>query len=39
MINKDTNKEIEALTVLFGGGISLLIIADIVLVILVCLLL
>ena len=39
MINKDTNKESEALAVLFGGGISLLIIADIVLVILVCLLL
>jgi hypothetical protein len=39
MIKKDTNKEIEALAVLFGGGILLLIIADIVIVTAVYLLL
>ena len=38
MINKDTNKEIEALAVLFGGGISLLAICNVVLMVIVCVL-
>ena len=39
MSNKETHKDIEALAVLFGGGISLLIITDVILITAVCLLL
>ena len=38
MMNKDTHKEIEALAVLFGGGISLLAICNVVLIVIVCVL-
>ena len=38
MMGKDTNKEIEALAVLFGGGISLLAICNVVLMVIVCVL-